>query len=82
MLLLDEPTRGVDVVARREIAAAVRAAAAAGAGVLLASDDYEELCAVADRVVVLVDGRGAGEITGALDPVQIARLVATAPARG
>ena len=61
VLLLDEPTRGVDVVARREIAAAVRAAAAAGAGVLLASDDYEELCAVADRVVVLVDGRGAGE---------------------
>ncbi len=78
VLLLDEPTRGVDVVVRREIAAAVRAAAAAGAGVLLASDDYEELCAVADRVVVLVDGRAAGEVTGALDPVQIARLVATA----
>jgi ribose transport system ATP-binding protein len=82
LLLLDEPTRGVDVAARRQIAAAVRAAAAAGAGVLLASDDYEELCAVAGRVVVLVDGRNAGELTGALDPVQIARLAATAPARG
>ncbi len=76
VLLLDEPTRGVDVPTRREIVAAVRSAAAAGAGVLLASDDYEELCAVADRVVVLVDGRIAGEITGALDPVQIARLAA------
>ena len=76
MLLLDEPTRGVDVPTRREITAAIRTAAAAGAGVLLASDDYEELSAVADRVVVLVDGRIVGEITGALGPVQIARLAA------
>ena len=82
VLLLDEPTRGVDVSARREIAAAVRASAVAGAAVLLASDDYEELCAVADRVVVLVDGRTAGELTAALDPVLIARLAATAPTRG
>jgi ribose transport system ATP-binding protein len=78
VLLLDEPTRGVDVPTRREIVSAVRSAAATGAGVLLASDDYEELCAVADRVVVLVDGRISGEITGALDPVQIARLAAPA----
>jgi ribose transport system ATP-binding protein len=82
LLLLDEPTRGVDVATRREIAAAIRAAAAGGAGVLLASDDYEELCALASRVVVLVDGRSAGELTGTLDPVQIARLVATTPSRG
>jgi len=79
VLLLDEPTRGVDVGTRREIAGAVRDAADAGAGVLLASDDYDELAAVADRVVVLVDGRVVGQLAGPVDAVDVARLAASTP---
>lgn len=64
LLLLDEPTQGVDVVARGEIYAALREASAAGCGVLIASSDHEDLAAVCDRVVVLADGRADAEISG------------------
>jgi len=57
MLLLDEPTQGVDVGARASIHRHVRAATAAGAGVLYVSSDFEELALVCDRVVVLRHGR-------------------------
>ncbi|MBI5690748.1 MAG: sugar ABC transporter ATP-binding protein [Verrucomicrobia bacterium] len=63
--LLDEPTRGVDVSARRAIYALLRERAASGAGVLVASSDYDELAALCDRIVVLSQGRVAGEFTPA-----------------
>ncbi|MDT7706682.1 MAG: ribose transport system ATP-binding protein, partial [Pseudonocardiales bacterium] len=56
LLLLDEPTQGVDVGAKQEIHRYVRAAADAGAGVLLCSGDMQELIDVSDRVVVFRDG--------------------------
>ncbi|WP_083884116.1 sugar ABC transporter ATP-binding protein [Nocardia higoensis] len=62
LLLLDEPTDGVDVGARDELYAAVREFAGKGGAVLLASSEPEELMAVADRVVVLARGRVAGEL--------------------
>lgn len=62
LLLLDEPTRGVDVGARRTIQAMIRAAADRGACVLLASADTEQLQAVCDRVLVMIDGRVAGQV--------------------
>jgi len=52
VLLLDDPTRGVDVGAKAEMHALVRGAAAAGAVVLLTSTDLDELAEVCDRVVV------------------------------
>ena len=56
VLLLDEPTAGVDVGARAEILRKVRALAAAGAGVVVVSSEFDELLAVADRILVLRDG--------------------------
>lgn len=57
VLLLDEPTQGLDVVAREEIYALARELAAAGTGVLLASSDLEEAVTVSDRLYVMRAGR-------------------------
>lgn len=62
VLLLDEPTRGVDVGARAEIHAEVRRLADSGAAVLFASSELEELLLLADRVLVMHDGGLAGEL--------------------
>ncbi len=63
-LLLDEPTRGIDVATKAEVHRAIRAVAARGAGVLLVTSDMEELLLLADRVVVLAGGGVTGELTG------------------
>ncbi len=65
ILLLDEPTQGVDVGARAEIWKVIRAAVAEGAGALVASSDSEELAGVCDRVLILREGRIAAELSGA-----------------
>lgn len=65
ILLLHEPTQGVDVGARAMILGLVREAAADGAGVLCASSDYEQLAVICDRVVVLAQSRVHCELTGA-----------------
>ncbi|WP_432543064.1 ABC transporter ATP-binding protein [Kineococcus sp. SYSU DK002] len=57
LLLLDEPTAAMDVLARRAFWAQARAATAAGATILFATHDLTEAAAVADRVVVLAAGR-------------------------
>ncbi len=57
LLVLVEPTRGVDVGARQEIYATVRALAHDGVAVLVASSDYEEIIQLADRAAVMSRGR-------------------------
>lgn len=57
VLLLDEPTRGVDVGARAEIYALVSGLAAAGVGLVVVSSDIPEVLGLADRVLVLSEGR-------------------------
>ena len=57
VLLLDEPTRGVDVGARAEIYGLVRALADAGNAVVVVSSEIEEVLGLADRVLVLAEGR-------------------------
>jgi ribose transport system ATP-binding protein len=64
LLLLHEPTQGVDVGARYQIYAMVREAAAGGAAVLCASSDYEQLAMLCDRVLVFGRGRLVGELAG------------------
>ncbi|WP_350258232.1 sugar ABC transporter ATP-binding protein [Scrofimicrobium sp. R131] len=56
ILILDEPFRGVDIGARRELGRRARAAAAAGTCVVVAVSDVNEAREVADRIVVLVEG--------------------------
>ncbi|MEA2383443.1 MAG: ribose transport system ATP-binding protein [Solirubrobacteraceae bacterium] len=65
VLLLDDPTRGVDVGAKAEMHVLIRGAAAAGAVVLLTSTDIDELAAVCDRVLVFFRGRICAELSSA-----------------
>jgi galactofuranose transport system ATP-binding protein len=64
VLLLDEPTRGIDVGAKAEVQSLIDELAAEGLGVVLVSSDAEELIEGADRVVVLRDGVVVGMLTG------------------
>ncbi len=57
LLLLDEPTRGVDVGARAELYALIRTLADDGMGVLLVSSEVPEVLGLSDRVLLLKDGR-------------------------
>jgi ribose transport system ATP-binding protein len=65
LLLLDEPTQGVDVGTRAMIFDALRAAAANGMTIICASSDAEQLAEVCDRVLVFAKGRICNEIAGA-----------------
>jgi len=58
VLLLDEPTRGVDIGAKREIYETVRRIADAGTSVILVSSDLEEVVEQSDRILVMARGRG------------------------
>jgi len=62
VLLLDEPTRGIDVGAKAEVQSLIDELASEGLGVVLISSDAEELIEGADRVVVLRDGAVVGEL--------------------
>ncbi len=62
ILILDEPTRGIDVGAHAEIVALIRRLCAQGLALLVASSELDELVAVSDRIAVLRDRRKIGEI--------------------
>ncbi len=64
VLILDEPTRGIDVGAHAEIVTLIRKLCARGLALIVASSEIDELVAVSDRVVVLRDRRTVGEISG------------------
>jgi ribose transport system ATP-binding protein len=64
LLILDEPSRGVDVGARAEIHRIINELAERGAAVLVVSSDDEELPGLCDRVIVMTEGRIAGELRG------------------
>ncbi|MCZ6604583.1 MAG: sugar ABC transporter ATP-binding protein [Alphaproteobacteria bacterium] len=65
LCLLDEPTQGVDVGARQQVFMALDAVSTAGAAVICASTDYEQLEQICDRVLVFSRGRVVAELTGA-----------------
>lgn len=64
LLILDEPTRGIDVGAKGEIQSLIDELANNGLGVLMISSEVEELTEGGDRVIVLRDGRTVAELTG------------------
>jgi ABC-type sugar transport system ATPase subunit len=63
VLLLDEPTRGVDVGAKSEIYRLIDDLAREGKAILLISSELEEVLSMADRIMVMREGRIAGEFT-------------------
>jgi ABC-type sugar transport system ATPase subunit len=65
ILLLDEPTRGVDIGAREEIYAILEELARRGAAILFASSDLTEVLRLGQRILVLRDGRVVGRLDGA-----------------
>ena len=76
VLVLVEPTRGVDVGARQDIYAVLRDLAASGVAVLIATSDYEEAVQVADRVYVMARGEAVTELSG--PAVTMSRLLQAA----
>ena len=64
VLILDEPTRGVDVGAKAEIYTLIDELAGQGVAVWMITSDMEELLGMSDRVVVMHEGRVAGELSG------------------
>ncbi|MBA4068066.1 MAG: D-xylose ABC transporter ATP-binding protein [Isosphaera sp.] len=75
VLILDEPTRGVDVGAKAEIYGLIDELAGRGVGVWMITSDMEELLGMADRVAVMHEGRVAGELAGpALTEEAVMRL--------
>lgn len=64
LIILDEPTQGVDVGARQKVFQAIEAASDAGAAVLCTSSDYEQLEALCDRVLIFSRGHIVAELVG------------------
>jgi erythritol transport system ATP-binding protein len=79
VLLMDEPTRGVDVAAKAEICETMRRLAAQGLGVVFASSELKEILAVAGRVLVMSRGRITGEFQ--IDQASEEALVRAASAK-
>ena len=65
VLILDEPTRGIDVGAKEEIYALLRGLADQGMAVLIISSELIELLGLADRILVIADGAVTGSLDGA-----------------
>ena len=74
VLLLDEPTRGLDVRAKRDVHDVVRELAAAGKGIIVSSSEAEEIAALCHRAIVLAQGKSRGELArGELTDANILR---------
>jgi len=84
LIFLDEPTRGVDVGAKSEIHRILRRLAEEGVGIVAISSEFPELIGLCDRVLVVHEGRVAGEVAGdALTEQNLIRLASgiAGPAR-
>ena len=76
IILLNDPTRGIDVGTKQEIYQLLRKLADAGAAILFYSTDYDELIGCCDRVLVLYDGAVKRELVGS--EITERALIATA----
>ncbi len=75
IVVFDEPTRGIDIGAKAEIYQLIRKIAKQGVGIILASSELPELLGMSDRILVLHEGRMAGELSRAeADEEKIMRL--------
>ena len=76
VFLFDEPTRGIDVGAKVEVFEVMDELARAGAAVLMVSSEMQELLQVADRILVMRQGRISGELPGRTTQEEIMRFAA------
>ena len=65
ILILDEPTRGVDIGAKKEIYSVINELAAKGVAVIMVSSELPEVLGMSDRIMVVHEGRVTGIINGA-----------------
>jgi simple sugar transport system ATP-binding protein len=83
LLILDEPTRGIDVGAKAEIQKLVLSLSEQGMGVIFISSELDEVLRCADRIVVLRDRAKVGELSADhIDEQTVMRTIAAAPASG
>jgi len=80
LLILDEPTRGIDVAAKQDIMDQIRALAQDGMSVLFISSELDEVVRLSDRVLVMRERRKAGELPGGSGESAICALIAGAAA--
>ncbi len=71
ILLVDEPTRGIDVGAKDEIMATLRRLADEGLGIIVVSSDLEEVIAASDRIIVMSEGHKVAELDQRAGPVKV-----------
>jgi ABC-type sugar transport system ATPase subunit len=82
VLLLDEPTKGVDVGTRHEIYRLIVDLAETGVGLIVVSSELEEVIGLADRSLVIADGRVVGELSRAeASEEKVLRMIAAAQAQ-
>jgi len=75
VMMFCDPCRGVDIGAKDQVHHEIRELAAQGKGILIFSTELEELVGVADRVIVLFEGRITGELAGEqINPANLLRL--------
>ncbi|WP_106536082.1 sugar ABC transporter ATP-binding protein [Haloactinopolyspora alba] len=74
VIVLDEPTRGIDVGAKHRVYSLMRELAAEGVAILMISSELPEVIGMADRIVVLSDGRIAGETSGGVPEEDVMAL--------
>jgi ribose transport system ATP-binding protein len=74
LVLLDDPTRGVDIGAKVELFRLVREIAAEGKGILFRSTEISELTALCDRIVIIKDGVSTGDVSD-VDDAELIRLI-------
>jgi simple sugar transport system ATP-binding protein len=77
LMILDVPTRGIDVAAKQEIMNEILALARDGLAVLFISSEMDEVVRVADRIVVLRDRRKVGELPGDSSEQAVYHLIAS-----
>ncbi|WP_017571229.1 sugar ABC transporter ATP-binding protein [Nocardiopsis halotolerans] len=79
VMVLDEPTRGIDVGAKQAVYRLMRELAAAGVAIVLISSELPELIGMSDRLVVLRDGRVAGELPGGASEEAVMAMATGSP---
>ena len=81
MVLLDEPTRGIDVGAKIAVYRLIRKLAAAGVAIVLVSSELPEVLGMSDRLVVISDGRIAGHLPPSASEEEVLGLATGTEAR-